>query len=263
MKTDFTAPLPAVRHYVGAVSLGLCAVIAALSLPAYAKDLGIVGKTWDITEIDIRQLVMESAMRANFSQYNAQREKSAKNYTANLPRRTRAVADKTETRWIDPSITISADIQGVEDNKSKNEFQWITLFKKGTKANPLEIYRPLTAMFFFDGNSESQLEFVKNALLEDKLGRLVLVEATGADVAKLTKTLGRPVFYLNDTMAARFNINTVPSLLYAGSGEHSGLLGLTVFAAPYKTSALKGVWELDTTKSAGPMTGTANAPITK
>lgn len=226
---------------------------------ANAHDLGVQGKVWEITEIDIRQLVMESAMRANFSQYNQQRKDSAKNYLDNLPKRTMGRVDKTETRWIDPSIELASDIQGAGENPITKSLEWSTMVKKGTRVNPLSVYRPVKAMLFFDGTSESQLEFVTNILKEDRHGRVTLVESAGANVGKLSKKFGRPVFYASEQMIQRFSINVAPSLLYAGTGEHEGFLGLTMFASPYLTSALTSAWAIDITKARGPLTGASNA----
>jgi hypothetical protein len=231
----------------------------ALSSWVGAHDLGVQGKVWEITEIDIRQLVMESAIRANFSQYNNQRLDSAKKYLDNLPKRVMGVSDTTETRWIDPSMEIASDIQGAGENPVTKELQWSTMFRKGTRVNPLLVYRPVTAMLFFDGSSKEQIAFVENVLREDRHGRVTLVEASGANVGTLSKAFGRPVFYANEQMIQRFSINLAPALLYPGSKEHEGLLGLTVFASPYQISDLKTAWEMDITKARGPLTGTTNA----
>lgn len=232
-----------------------------LTLSAYAgaHDLGVQGKVWEITEIDIRQLIMESASRADFSAYNQQREDSAKNFLRNLPQRVMGRTDKTETRWIDPSMEIASDIQGAGEDPSTKQLAWNTMFKKGTRVNPLLVHRPLTAMLFFDGKSKEQLEFVTNILKEDEHGRVLLVEATGANVGELTKKFGRPVFYANEQMVQRFSINIAPALLYAGEQEHEGFLGLMTFASPYQVSALKAAWELDITKARGPINGVPDA----
>lgn len=238
---------------------GILALGLALSAWACGHDLGVQGKVWEITEVDIRQLMLESAARANFSQYNESRKDSAARYISNLPRRTMSLADKTDTRWIDPSIEISSDLNGVEENATTKEFQWAPMYKKGTRANPLLVYQPVTAMLFFDGHSDEQLEFVNKVLAEDQHGRIVLVEATGADVGKLATKLGRPVFYANEQMVQRFDLRVAPSLLYTGKGEHQGFLGFTAFAAPFQVSDLKAVWELDVTKADGSLTGANNA----
>jgi hypothetical protein len=233
----------------------------ALTGPVSAVDLGVQGKVWEITEIDIRQLVMESATRANFGQYNEQREDSARKFLDNLPKRTTGRADQTETRWIDPSMEIASDIQGAGENPLSKALEWSTMFKKGTRVNPLLVYRPATAMLFFDGSSKEQVEFVENVLRQDQHGRVTLVEASGANVGTLTKTMGRPVFYANEQMIQRFSINITPALLYPGKDEREGLLGLTMFASPYQVSALKAAWEMDITKARGPIIGTTNAVI--
>lgn len=238
---------------------GLLLLGLALSACVSAHDLGIQGKVWEITEIDIRQLVMESASRADFSALNKQRDDSAKNFLDNLPRRTMGVTDKTEIRWIDPSLEIASDIQGAGEDPATKQLAWNTMFKKGTRVNPLRVHRPLTAMLFFDGKSKEQLDFVTKVVNEDEHGRVILVEATGVNVGKLTKAFGRPVFYANEQMVQRFSITVAPALLYAGENEYEGLLGLKMFAAPYQISDLKSAWELDITKARGPINGVPDA----
>lgn len=243
----------------GFVRAAALTMALAFSAPALAHDLGVQGKVWEITEIDIRQLLMESLARANFDELRKEREDSAKNFLDNLPKRQMGIVEKTVTQWIDPSIEIVNDIQTIGEDPETNELAWQSLHKKGTRVNPLLVQRPLTALLFFDGKSKEQLEFVDKVLREDEHGRVVLLESTGVNVGDLTKMFGRPVFYANDQVVERFNITVAPSLLYAGDGEREGYLGLTSFASPFQVSELKAVWELDITKTRGPMSGAQNA----
>lgn len=231
---------------------------AVLSLQAGAHDLGVQGKIWDITEIDMRMLVMQSALRANFGDVGAQMKESAKQYLENMPKRTLAVPEKTETRWVDPSIELNGDIQTVTTDEATQNFKWSMLFQKGTRVNPLLARKPVTALFFFDGKSEEQVEFAKNILREDEHGRVVLLEATGTNIQNLTKAMGRPVFSANDAQVRRFNITQAPTLVFAGNGTQNGLLGLTGFAPPYKVADLTSVWALSLTKPNGPKQGAQN-----
>lgn len=238
---------------------GLLALALLSAGVASAHDLGVQGKVWEITEIDVRQLVMASAAEADFNKVNKDREYSAKTFMDNLPKRTMGVTETTETRWIDPSVELASDIMAAGENSVTKNLEWSPLAKKGVRVNPLTVYHPVTAMLFFDGTSESQVEFVKEVLREDRYGRVTLVEASGANLTKLTKSIGRPVFYANEQMIQRFSITIAPSLLYAGSGDHEGFLGLTMFASPFQISALKAAWDMDITKSRGPLTGVSNA----
>ena len=238
------------RMKAGIVALGL-----ALSATAGAHDLGVQGKMWDITEIDMRILVLQSVLRANFNEVTNDLKSSASKYLDQLPKRQMGVASKTETRWIDPSIETTGDLQTVTEDSTSKDYRWVTMFRKGTRVNPLMAFRPVTALLFFNGESDEEVAFVKKLLAEDEYGRVVLLEATGNNIAKLSKSTGRPVFYANDIQVRRFNITQTPALLYPASGEHDGHLGLTTFAAPFKVSDIRAVWELDITKSRGPGNG--------
>lgn len=231
-------------------------------LPAHAKDLGVQGNTWPIVEIDFRQLMLESAAKVDMNKVQDDLKASTERFFDNLPRRILPSAEKTTTRYIDPSITLTSDIQAPVANAS-GDYQWTTLYAKGTKVNPLEKFRPLTAMLYFDGTSEEQLKFVREALAANPM-RIVPVETAGANVKTLSKSFNRPIFFANDGMMARFRVTQLPALLYPGSGEYANYLGLTAFAAPYKVSELEAVWPSTPpqSKAGGPNVAPVPQPVT-
>lgn len=210
------------------------------AFPGYAADLGVLGNTWPIVEIDMRQLMLESASKVDMNKVQDDLKESTDKYFDNLPRRILPSAEKTYTRYIDPSITLESDIQAPVADADGN-FQWRTLFTKGTRVNPLEKSRPLTAMLYFDGTSEEQLKFVREALAVNPM-RIVPVETAGANVRTLSKGFNRPIYYANDLQMSRFRVTQLPALLYPGTGEYSSYLALTAFAGPYKVAELEAVW---------------------
>jgi conjugal transfer pilus assembly protein TraW len=220
----------------------VAALLAAVS-SAQATDLGVQGKTWPIIEIDFRQLMLESASRADLSAAQNEVKASTEKFFDSFPQRYLPSIDKTTTRYIDPSITLGSDIMApVPDDGG--DYQWRVLAPKGARLNPLVKYRPLTAMLFFDGRDEAQLQFVRDVLKANPM-RVVPVETAGANVKNLSKSFKRPIFYANDAMMARFNVEHLPSLLYPGSGDYSLYLGMTSFAAPYKQAELESVWPVN------------------
>jgi conjugal transfer pilus assembly protein TraW len=228
----------------------LVAALAASCLgSANAKDLGVQGQIWPITEIDFRQLMLESASKADLNKVQT----SVNNFFDTFPRRVLPSPDKTNTRYIDPSITVSNDIKAPVMDAQGN-YQWTTLYTKGQRVNPLEKQRPLTAMLYFDGGNEEQVKFVKAAMANNPM-RIIPVETAGANVKNLSKAFSRPVFYANEEMMARFRVSELPALLYPGSGDYSLYLGLTAFAAPYKVPELEAVWPVNGTKTAVPLPG--------
>lgn len=217
----------------------VAALLAAVS-SAQATDLGVQGKTWPIIEIDFRQLLLESAARADLTAAQQEVTSSTERFFDSFPQRYLPSIETTTTHYIDPSITLSSDIMAPRPVNG-GDYQWTTLFPKGKRVNPLEKFRPLTAMLFFDGRDEAQLQFVRDVLKANPM-RVVPVETAGANVKNLSESFHRPISYANDAMMARFNVEHLPSLLYPASGEYALYLGMTAFAAPYKQSELEAVW---------------------
>lgn len=232
-------------------SVVTAALLAGFLSHSIAMDLGVQGQVWPVTEIDFRQLMLESAGKVDLKAVQDEVKSSADKYFDGMPRRRLPSAEQTHTTFIDPSITVANDIM-VPVADPAGDYQWQVLFAKGTKVNPLEKYRPLTAMLYFDGSSEEQLKFVREALAANPM-RIVPVEVAGANVKTLSKSFNRPIFYANEEMMARFKVTELPALLYPGSGDMSLFLGLTAFAAPYKQPELEAVWSSKISASATPV----------
>lgn len=216
------------------------ALISVLVSCAHAKDMGVQGNTWPIVEVDIRQMMVESAARANWGEAQTQAVDSAKQYLANLPKRRMGSPDKTQTTWMDPSISISSDIQAPV-KQANGSFKWEVMHANGTKVNPLEKYRPVTAMLLFDGSDPDQLKAVKEVLAREP-NRIVPVEAGAGDLKSDNDALKRPVFYANDAMMNRFQVRYLPTLIYPGTGAQELLIGIASFAAPYAPKEILTAW---------------------
>jgi conjugal transfer pilus assembly protein TraW len=220
--------------------LPILALTCATALPLHAKNMGVQGNVWPIIEVDMRQLMIESAARADWSAAQDQATNSAKRYLETLPKRTFPTSAKTVTAWVNPSVTVSSDIQ-VPVKNAKGAYEWQVLAPKGSSYNPLTTVRPATAFILFDGADEAQVKFVQAALAQEP-NRLVPVEAGRGDLGTNNKTFGRPVFYASDAMLNRFRVQYLPSVVYPGSGAQELLLGVTSFAAPFRPAELLGTW---------------------
>lgn len=229
--------LPGICRTVGAL------LVFALSGPLLARDLGVQGKAWDITEVDVRRLMVESAAGANWSEAQGDLEHSARRYLDNLPRRSLPVASRTETRWFDPSMTLASDIRVPVRDAKTQRWSWQALYRKGQRFNPLSTHRPLTAMLFFDGRDPAQVDFVRHALTRNPYG-LMPVEVSGENPTKLAERLSRPVFYADAALLERFSVTQAPALLYPGKNGQALLLGLTAFAQPFRVEELEQAWAL-------------------
>lgn len=219
----------------------LLALALLCASAAQARDLGVQAKTWDITEIDVRRLVVGSAANADWSRAHEELERSAARYLDSLPRRSLPVAGQTQTRWIDPSMTLASDVRVPVRDEASGRWSWRVLYRKGQTFNPLSTHRPLTAMLFFDARDEAQVRFVQTALQRNPYG-LVPVDISGENPTKLAARLERPVFYADAALLARFFVEQAPALLYPGQGEQALRLGLTAFASPFRIDELERVW---------------------
>lgn len=223
-----------IKNFALLTPLIFCAALA------HSKDHGVQGIVWPIIEVDVRQLLLESASKADWAKVQTEIKTSASRYFDTLPKRQMPVVQKTQTAWIDPSIVLSSDIQAPVQQPD-GKITWQILYPKGTKANPLAANRPVTAMLFFDGSQPEQVELVRSVLALEP-NRIVPVEAGAGEIKVTNQTLKRPVFFANDAMIARFQVRYLPSLLYAGADDHSLFLGLTSFALPFKPTEVIASW---------------------
>lgn len=207
-----------------------------VAVAAQARDLGVLGTVWPIVEPDIRQAMVESAARVDWDAARQRMRDQAAAYGDSLPKRALPVASRTETRWVDPSITASADIQAPIAGPD-GEYAWRVAVPAGTRVNPLRTFRPVSALLFFDGTSETQLAFVREVLAA-RPDDVQPVEAAGANPARLTEKLGRLVTSATDAMLGRFAVRSLPTLLHAGEGVNEFNLGITTFAMPFAVAEL-------------------------
>lgn len=209
-------------------------------LCAGAKDLGVQGNTWPIVEQDIRQMMVESAARTDWSQTQEEVKRSAETYLDRLPKRRLPLAPRTQTYWMDPSIQLSSDIQAPV-TQPNGTIVWQVIAAKGTRVNPLHQFRPVTGMFLFDGSDEAQVKLAQRVLAREP-NRIVFVEAGSGNLNTSSETLARPVFHASDAMLSRFKVQYLPSFIYPGTGANADYVGVTSYAAPYKENEVLLSW---------------------
>lgn len=214
--------------------------LATAASVTLAKDYGVQGNQWPVTEVDIRQMMVAAAAKVDWSQAQNQVKESAQHFMENLPKRHLPLADKTQTDWFDPSIVLTSDIQ-VPVKQADGTYAWQVLYPKGTRVNPLEQYRPVTAMLFFDGSQEDQVKLVQQVLAKEP-NRIVVVEAGAGDLKTLNEALKRPVFYANDQLINRFQVKYLPSLVYPGDGAERLYIGITSFGLPFDANQVVQSW---------------------
>lgn len=220
--------------------LGLACLAALMTGSASARDLGVQGTTYEIIERDFRAEILASASKADWASVQDQAKASAERYLDSLPKRVFETASELTIQYVDPRITLEADIK-VPRKQADGSFQWEVLYAKGERFNPLTQHRPTAAMLFFDGSNEAQISFVMESLKAHPF-RLTPVDVSGANPEKLSRRIGRPVFAVNDFMLQRVPIRYAPSLLFPGQGAQALLLGVASFASPYDPQVIEQVW---------------------
>ncbi|MCD6056287.1 MAG: hypothetical protein K0R12_1249 [Gammaproteobacteria bacterium] len=204
----------------------MCCWLTTLS----AKDLGVNGVLWPIEEINLKEAIASDASKVNWDKFNDQLKTQASQWGSHLKPLPLPIAEENKTQYVDPSITLS---QGIWIDKEH-------YFPAGFSVNPLRWVKPVTAMLFFNGHSEEQVNFAKKAI-QAVPGRLLLVMTEG-DPQMLGKEWHQPIYYANPNLINRFHIKATPSLLNIGVNEHRYQLVVSTFGLPYEASVLKKCW---------------------
>ncbi|EEF25409.1 conserved hypothetical protein [Ricinus communis] len=218
----------------------LALALTGAAVLAYAKDYGVQANVWPITEIDIRRLLLESAARVDWSKVNSEAQESGRQYLSNLSKRQLPTIDHSAVSYFDPSIVLTSDIQAPV-KQADGTYQWQVLYPKGTKVNPLDTARPVTAFLMFDGSQPEQVALVKKVLARSG-DRIEAVEAGSGDLSQLGDSFTQTVYHADDAMIARFQVNYLPSLVFPGTGANSRSIGVAAFGAPFSADEVLQSW---------------------
>jgi len=186
---------------MGRINLIIASALLLLSLPAVAKDLGTVGKTYPIAERDALSELEDRARRIDMKKLLAQArpEKYRPENLKNLPR-----ASKARSYQVDMSYTVQEDIP---DGKGG------ILYPRGYTFNPLNYMPFRKTLVVIDGNDRRQVEwFAGSRYKSDPAVMLLLIDGATADIQK---RIMRPVFYATQPIVTRFRLSAVPSVIRA------------------------------------------------
>ncbi len=182
------------------------AALPAAGVPyaASAKDLGVRGATWAITEPDllaeIEARLLEMQRSGALARFEAEaRERARRTLEEPEPVAGIAAATRKRSRLFDPAITVERDIRTPDGT---------LVAAAGTRVNPLE-RMPLTRdLVFVDGRRAAEIAW---ALAHENPAKIVLLAGRPLD---LMRKHGRPFFFdTGGTLAARFGIAASPSLV--------------------------------------------------
>lgn len=182
--------------------------IFLLSPLLYAKDLGVIGQTYPIQEMDflefIHQRLQILQQSGNLKKLNSQWIENVKNH-ADRPLSLGYISKTLTPRsWnMTPAITVPFDLR---------DHQGRIFAKAGTVINPLQwvsIHKP---MLFFDGDDKDEVLWAKE--LNKKLNnqtKLVLVKGS---ISQQTKAFQQPIYFDQaGRLISRFHIQHVPAIV--------------------------------------------------
>lgn len=179
------------------VLLVLWVVTCASQVLAVHTRLETVGRTYPIAEQDLVQELHRKAtgidIEALFNTHNRYQP-------ANLRSLPRAVADRVFT--VDLTTTLDHDIKDDQGN---------LLYPNGFTFNSLQYATLAGGLVIVDGSDQQQIEWFKGSPYFENHRAILLL--AGGYAAQLKQELQRPVYYLTNDIAARLQLEAVPSVV--------------------------------------------------
>lgn len=182
----------------------LIAMMCLLSNMAFAKDYGVLGKTFVIEEMDFLEYIHQ---KINLMQRTGEWKKVQSDFKKRVkehvmrPEPTylpRATEDKT---WFfDPSLTVPYNVRDAKGH---------VIVSEGTVINPLERVSLSSTLLLFNADDEAQCAFVEEELKTHSNVKLILTSGSVKDTANRLKQA--IYFDLNGFLIKKFNITHVPA----------------------------------------------------
>ena len=189
------------------LAMVLCfGLMAAQYTEAYAKDLGIVGQTFEIMEVDMLEYIKtrlgEMEQEGVLAQKQAEMKDRLGEYV-NTPTPVEGIISTTNPKaWIfDPSYILQEDIKDQDGD---------IIHKKGTVVNPLDTVALPVNLLFIDGDSKEQVNWALNYSKSD-ICKIILVKGQPMELMKKHKL--RVYFDQKGILIGRFGITQTPALV--------------------------------------------------
>lgn len=187
-----------------AILMMLCCLVLS---SAYAKDLGVFGQTFVISEMDFMAYIQQkmASMQENGEWKRVQRQfkKTVKKHIdrpnpLNLPR---ATSDRV---WLfNPSVTVPYDVRNAEGT---------IIIPKGTTVNPLDRVNLSSTLLLFNGDDNEQLAWVIEEQAKHSKVKLIL---TSGSIKQTVHQMKQAVYFdLNGFLCEKFKIKHMPALVY-------------------------------------------------
>lgn len=181
-----------------------------LAHSVFARDLGVMGETFAITEPDLLEMIAHKlnhlAANGQMATYQRTAAKRVRAHALRPPALHVTRAIKTRTFYYDPSITLT---HAVRDEKGR------VLVAKGRHINPLDTVRLSKPLLFLNGDDNAQRVWAR-ARLASNLPAIVIL--TGGAIDEAAKQWGRRVYFdQSGRLTRQLGIKHVPaSVIQAG-----------------------------------------------
>jgi len=183
--------------------LGSLLLLIALKGAAYAKDLGVVGATYPVSEKDALQEIEDRARQINWSEHFNKDE--VKKVVTNFKPQ-----DITALKTTERNTTFTVDITYILEHDIPDGKGGI-LYPKGYTFNPLDYVVFTNTLVLINGSDRRQVEWFKtSAYYKDHKVMLLITEGS---FKELSEELKRPVYYAKREIVERFKLRAVPSIV--------------------------------------------------
>jgi conjugal transfer pilus assembly protein TraW len=175
-------------------------VVMLWTAAVMANNLGEVGRTWPIAEVDALTEIEARARQVDWNKVIDKKKVETFQGPPDTMRLPRAKRDRVFL--VDLTYTTEID---VPDGKGG------ILYPKGYTFNPLDYLTYPKTMVVINGNDPEQVQWLAASEYATRLDvTLLLTEGRYGPVAK---RVNRPVFYANRKIIDRFRLKAVPSII--------------------------------------------------
>ncbi|ODN41393.1 TrbC family F-type conjugative pilus assembly protein [Piscirickettsia litoralis] len=195
----------------------------------HAKDFGQAGETVAISEPDLIDVMKERVMKIDWKQ---KKEAAIKRFWQKQIFTALPEAHKDKTRIIDPTITVTRNIQAPNGQ---------IIVPAGSSINPLHM-RPFDeALVVFNATDQKELACVQQAVqrlrYDPAIKKVILITTQlnrtqgWKDYKQVTNLFEAPIFLLSPDIKNRFQLERTPSIVTA-EGDHFIVQELAIKGGP-------------------------------
>lgn len=191
---------------VGYIKIALLALLIASTSDILARDMGKLGKVYQIGEEDLIKVMQRRFAKLEESGELAKKHEegreAAKKYMERPPGTYVPRAQKYKAKIFDPTYTVPEDIKAIDGQ---------VLIKAGTKVNPLDYQPMIKQMCFIDGDDPDQVKWLMKYCKDPAFSLPILVRGNLMDLMREKKV--RLYFDQRGWYIQKLKIEAVPTVV--------------------------------------------------